>query len=151
MAEDTARRYHEIKRNYSEPGARMLWIEGAGDHWKEKSEKDTDPQTEDLNNAFDALAPYINEPLGHTKEQSQGVRVLGIKMKYSKDGELSITISAARPIAGHNAPLAINIPPQVPAAKLLKCVEDLEHEATLYLEGKKAQIKLELEPDQAEA
>jgi len=134
-----------IMRKYQRPGLYLAWSEAVSDDcWAKKSEEDPEPATEAFNAAFDALDTTINTALDHTTQQMVGLTVLGAHWKYSKDGEESVLLSAARPLVGFTAPLIINLPKLAPDVDLQGALTSLKEHAERYLDGERGQLELPL-------
>lgn len=136
------RRFHKITRKYQDPGINLRWAEPCEGEWIQRSADDPHPATEEFRAAFADLAAYINAPLGHSVQQSQGLVVLGVTLKYNKEGARWVLLSACRPIEGFSSPLIINLPKQNPVGELSKALDTLEDLASRYLEGEKGQLEL---------
>jgi hypothetical protein len=147
MSDAILRRFHRIKRNFAKPGIKLTWVEGASDEWVKRSVEDPHPATDDFNVAFDALAPFLDDAVGHTQAQQNALIMLGANFTYNKEGEAFVSLSGARTLEGYKALLAINLPSFVPSGLLQKALDDLEFEAGEYLDGKKGQLELPLEVD----
>lgn len=140
---NVTRRFHTIKRPFAAQGVRLKWAEGTeAGGWTTKSVADPHPCTIEFLQAFDALSDFVDAPLGHTKAQQIGRVVIGAEIKYNKDGEESIYITATRPIEGY-APISVTLGKFTAAGELAAALETLETCANKYLNGDKLQLELD--------
>ena len=144
---EASRRFHTIKRLFGAQGVRLKWAEGTEDGgWTVKSVNDPHPCATDFLQAFDALAVFVDTPLGHTAAQQLGRIVLGVEIKYNKEGEESVYITVTRLVEGYQ-PVNITLGKFAVAGELGAALEDLTTCANLYLDGNKLQLEL---PDSAD-
>ena len=142
-----SRRFHSIKRLFGAQGVRLKWAEGTEDGgWTVKSVNDPHPCTTDFLQAFDALAAFVDAPLGHTAAQQLGRIVLGVEIKYTKEGEESVYVTVTRLVEGYQ-PVNITLGKFANAGEFEYALEDLITCANLYLDGNKLQLEL---PDGAD-
>jgi len=145
---EQVRRFLKIGRGFSKPGVTLGWSEGCADGgWVKRTLSDPHPATEGLNAAFDALLPTFVKPLGLSKAQQQELRVIGVHLTYTKEGEASLQVSAARPLAGFSSPYCATLPKQAPDKDLQALIDALSEKAEAYIDGEKGQLEMELEPE----
>lgn len=150
-AQAVTRRFHTIKRPFMKQGVRLKWAEGTEDgSWVTKSEEDPHPCTVEFIAAFDALAQFVDGPLGFTKAQQKGRVVLGAEFKYNKEGEESVYISVTRPIDGYQ-PVNETLGKFAPTGDLADALNELVRCANAYLEGEKLQLELPEEDGESDA
>jgi len=146
---EQVRRFLKIGRGFSGPGITLKWSEGCADGgWIRRMLGDPHPATEGFNAAFDALLPTFVKPLGLDAAQRQGLRVIGAHMTYTKEGDVSLQVSAARPLAGFSSPYCATLPKQTPDKALQTLIDALSAKAEAYIDGKKGQLEMEPEPEE---
>jgi len=137
------RRWKKIRRKYQQPGIDLEYEQVQQGTWVSLTTSDPHGATDPFHAAFDALKPCFTPILG--KVLTPNVHVLGVSIKRTDEGVLSVCVMGAVPIKGWDSPVNITLPRHVPEATVLAQIEILMVEAGKYLDGEKAQLTLPFE------
>ena len=155
---DVQRRFLNIKVKHVRKKSHILlgWREpGNTEDWVTKGLDDPAPATENFYEAMANLKPYVLKWLASamnikTANVTAEVRVLGASYTYDDQGGYHVIISATIPVPGFTPPLVLNFPQVIPDKNLKPVLDDLEIEASCYIEGERGQMELPLPEEGAD-
>ena len=123
-------------------------MSGAGAHvfrWKDGEEiralESHDAGVEEL---YEALATMGGDICNPTGLKPADMVVTGVTFHYEKEGGKTATLKACKKLKGYSSPLNINMPKQTPSKELNAKLVVLQGHATDYVNGVRAQQKLEV-------
>ena len=158
MANEVQRRFLNIKVRRVRKKTHIVldWREPTTqEDWEKRGLDCPVPATETFYEALANLKPYVLKWMAAAlnidpDNVAAEVKVLGASYTYDEQGGYHVVVSATVPVPGFTPPLVLNFPQVIPDKNLKTILDDLEIEASSYIEGERGQLELPLPEEGAD-